>query len=187
MTYPDVIKHRAIELGKAGYNTASSIEKALMKEFPADYPHQRTISGWLKQARENPANQTQVAPYTDDIRKHQEMIMAIATCILEGGLDLVVDDGTAFYKIGPKNRGEIFFEDFPEMLGHNIEVASKRYGQYEVNTCFLTHLRAEFPKSISKLPYDDLLWDKSYEILEVVRALAKGRPYQGKCDLCKDW
>jgi hypothetical protein len=188
MAYPKKTKSRVIQLKNEGYTSAGSIAKKLKSELPGneDIPTERTIRDWLRKAREGNLQVIETDIYSLKRKEHLERMSEIAVCMLEGGLDSLTNDGTAFYKFGPDQIGQVFYDEFPQMIIANIKLTCSRFGEEDVMNCFIPHLRAEFPENKAK-SLDDFLWDCGYSALDALRALARGRPLKGYCHICENW
>jgi len=121
-------------------------------------------------------------------QEHFQHLADIADILLSGGLDKVPEgededeDETAFKDGEAETDGD---RNLVGRLDSNIHAAIIRYNQWEVITCFFTHLEGED----KRIEEDFIKFYEEYpvEMIEILRLVSQRKTFKGTCPVCAEW
>jgi predicted RNA-binding protein YlxR (DUF448 family) len=81
---------------------------------------------------------------------------------------------------------EITEEQLSERLSQNMKLIIE-YKDRFFRSCFIPHVKNELPQEMKTKLFFEAVEDHPFEIIECVKPLALGKPFQGICPRCKYW
>jgi len=211
MTYPDDIRKRAIELRNKGL-PYKAILKTIRNEFKErdekvvlDSLDEKTIYRWKKGNSERliepsiPVTKEQkIIPSNskEDFREHNIKLKEVAKSLLDNDLASVSHGwtrkkvvGQAKYIVTKENKvGEYYGltdEQLSDKLKENIVLTEHKHLRWFVHDCFLQHLQSELPEELKDNGFFDIVKEKPYELIKILRALLERDKFPGKCSYCE--
>jgi len=138
----------------------------------------------------------QVDPIIIQRRKdHFDHLADIAQGLLSGNLDNVTAKSTKAgdqfdifeYTIweGGARQG-ITRKQLSDMMDRNVELYYEQPNDTYDLDYFLHHLIAEYPEVESK-GFNNFAKENPYELVDILRLLARRKTFKGTCPVCKDW
>ena len=81
---------------------------------------------------------------------------------------------------------EITKEQLASRLNRNMAAILKDRDWFFRN-CFIPHLKSVLPEELKTKLFYRIIEEQPYQLIELLRRLAVGKPFKGSCPVCKDW
>ena len=128
-------------------------------------------------------------------KDHSDHLADIAKGLLSGNLDNIEAKSTKTgdqynifeYIFWEGGAGQVITrKQLSDMMERNIELFYEQPNDTYDLDCFLHHLVAEYPEVQSK-GFNNFAKENPYELVEILRLLARRKTFKGTCPVCKDW
>ena len=121
----------------------------------------------------------------------------IAKSLLANGLDSVSCPGWTTkrsrqvkYVIPNENAASGYDELTKEQLASRLNsnmAAILREKDWVFRQCFIPHLKSELPGELKTKLFYEIIEERPYQVIEILRVLAARKTFKGTCPVCEDW